>query len=232
MALKPARVLAAFLFFTSSGTAFSQELEYKFITARGSGRDIACDRNNIQMISAGTNMSLVYNDMRLEMPGDGSNRHLAEAGICNVALNVTIPKGYYFTQSSMQVLGGVEKSKGGIVTMTSAMYLTRDPYSTTAALPGAGVYGLTLLAHKIFYPRDIVSEPLLDLSDTKAYTKAQQKAMCNWTKSNKASVGMLVQLYLTGTRLNQHQTTIVSVDGVDANFNLGMQMGKCSLAGM
>ena len=228
MAHNSFRTLVAALAFISSGTAFSQELTFQMVSARGAGRNVSCDKNSVQMISAGTNLSLIYDDMKIEMPGDGENRHLVETGTCTVALTMTIPKNYFLTQSSMQLFGGVEKSKGGLATITSAMYMTRDAWSTTPALPGAGVFGLTLLSSKVFLPRQTVSEPLLELSDSKNYSALQQKTMCGWTKSKPASVGLLIQLHMTGTRANRSQTTVLSADGTDANFSVGMKTGKCS----
>lgn len=228
MAHKAFRTVAAILTFISSGTAFSQELSFQLVSAGGSGPHVSCSKDSIQMINAGTNLSLLYDTMKIDMPANGANHNLNEKATCTVALTMTIPKNYYLTQSSMVLTGGLEKSKGGDASITSAMYLTRDAWSTEPALPGAGVFGLILKASQDFAKRLPISEPLLELSDSKQYSAHQQKVMCGWTKSKDATIGVLLQIHMTGSRGNQSQTTILSADGTDANFNLGMKTGKCS----
>lgn len=228
MAHKVFRTFAAVMTFITSGTAFSQELTFQLVSAQGSGKNVVCDKNHVQMIYAGTNLALLYDDMKIDMPANGSNNNLNEKGTCTVALTMTIPKSYYLTQSTMLLVGGVEKSKGGDGSITSAMYLTRDAWSTEPALPGAGVFGLILKASQNFVQRLPSSDPLIELSDTKQFSAHQQKVMCGWTKSKDVTIGVLLQLHMTGSRANRSQTMILSADGVDSNFNLGMKTEKCS----
>lgn len=227
MAHTSIRFITATAILLNATTAFSQELNFQMLSAKGVGDGVSCNPNNVQMVSAGTNMSLTYSEMNADLPGDGPNTHLSESGTCTVALALTIPKGIYLQQASSQVFGGVEKSQGGTAAITSTMYLTHEPYSTRPALRSFGDYGQILFSQKIFSPWDVVSEPLLTLSDSKDFSDKEQKKMCRWTKSKSVTIGMLVQLMVTGTRKTVHDTTIVNVDGTDANFNIGMSTGRC-----
>lgn len=214
-------------FLLTAPPAFAQELGFQIVSAHSTGSGLSCDTNSVHMVNAGTNMSLVFDNMNVNLPAGGDNNKLSQSGVCTVALNLTIPKDTYLVQASSQIFGGVEKSVGGSGFIQSAMYMVRKATGNASLFPGLGAHGLMLYSEAVFPASDAISEPLIELSDSQDFTRAQQKAMCRWTKSNSDTVGMIIQLSVNGARKNKNQTTIINVDGADTNFNVGMPIDKC-----
>lgn len=217
---------AGFLF--TATAAFSEDLNFQMVSARSTGNGLSCDLNSVQMISAGNNMSLIFDHMNVNLPAGGMNKKLASSGVCTVAIDLTIPEDTYLMQASSQIFGGVEKSAGGSGSIMAAMYMVKKSSGTAPLFASLGAHGLMLYTQAIFPTAGSISEPLIQLNDAKSFTLAQQKAMCRRTKKGSEKVGMLVQLSVDGARKNTNQTTIINIDGADTNLEVGIPTGKCA----
>jgi hypothetical protein len=220
----------AFIGFMASAPAFADDLEFSLVSAISTGiNGPSCSADSVHLINAGTDVSLIFDSMNVTLPAGGPDRSLIATGNCRVTVKMNIPKGTYLTQATSTITGGVEKNKGAISSLYSSMFLMRTANATTPLLTAVGPYGLTLFAKKDYGAREIVSEALVSLTDTRTYGARDQKTMCNWTKSNAVSIAMLLQIGVTGVRSNPNtQTAIISIDSSDTNFRVGMSTGKCS----
>ncbi|MCX6119096.1 MAG: hypothetical protein NT027_16285 [Proteobacteria bacterium] len=211
----------------SASAAFAQELDWKIVKTRSVGKGVSCDPNSMQIIQAGGDMTLIFNEMRVDLPAGVSPKQKSEWGSCNVGLNLTIPKNYYITSASSSVVGGVEKDKGTHGYIDARTYLVRRLPTILDPVNGGGPFGKILHAQRIFRHNEIINEPLLVISDNKDFKAKHVKQMCDWTKNNDASIGMLVNLSVAGQRMNSSKTIIVSADNIDSHFDLGLKLDKC-----
>lgn len=211
-----------------AGIAFAQELNWKIVKTRSVGRGVSCDPNSIQLIQAGGDVSLLFNEMRVDLPAGDKTKVKNEWGFCNVGMNLTIPKDYYITSASTQIIGGIEKDKGthGYIDVTT--HLLRRLPTILDPVNGGGPFGKILHAQRHFPINKEISEPLFVLEDSRKFNARDAKNMCDWTKTSSASIGMMINVRVAGHRPKVDRSMILSADNVDSHFDLGVRIGKCS----
>jgi len=75
--------------------------------------------------------------------------------------------------------------------------------------------------------QNAVSEPLIQMTDSKEFPMSQKRQFCRLTKAGSNDVRMIVQVGVGAIRADESKTAIVSIDSGDSSYALGMKMGKC-----
>ncbi|MCX6125499.1 MAG: hypothetical protein NTV34_12245 [Proteobacteria bacterium] len=211
----------------ASATSKGQELSWSVMSAKSSGYGVSCNKSSVQLVAAGSNMSLLFDDMNADLPGGAKQGIRFEGGICTVELKMTIPKNYYVTSGSSTILGGAEKSQGTTGYVQSATYLWGKAPGSGNGSPGAGLYARLFNAERIFKFKDIISEPFFQIESTRTLSTGERRIMCNATSKGSFDARMIVHVSVGATRQKDQQSAIIAIDTSDSNFLLGLKTDRC-----
>ena len=210
----------------ASTASYGQELSWSVISAKSTGYGVSCNKSSVQLVAAGSNMSLLFDNMNADLPGGSKQGVRFEGGVCAVELKMTIPKNYYVTSGSSTILGGAEKSQGTTGYVQSFTYLWGKSPGGNGS-PGAGLYARIFNAERFFKFKDIVSEPFFQIESTRTLSTGERRIMCNATSKGSFDARMVVYVSVGATRQKDQQSAIIAIDSSDSNFLLGVKTDRC-----
>jgi hypothetical protein len=207
--------------------SLGQELNWKISKVTSQGNGVSCNEQSVQIANAGTDMTLLFDNMRAEMFGNSEPNTKVKWGKCNVGLEMTIPKNYFLLSANTSLLGGVLKDTMTQGYIDASTFLVRKLPTMIDNVTGPGPFGKILQTQKIWRMNESVNEPLIALYDQKNFNGTQVRNMCEWTKSAPATIGMIVQLTVNAQRNNTSKTVVIAADNIDSHFDMGLKLSKC-----
>jgi hypothetical protein len=214
---------------TLGQVAVANELEWRLVSAasRGIG-GISCDKNSVELTSAGTDVSLIMKNMNISMPAGEFPRLKYQWGTCFVHLSVKIPQGFTIKSNQTSLMGGILKDKGptGYLDVVTT-FNQRRPLGMSPFVLGASPIGPVTNIYRALKYKDEIDEPLFDLTRTVSFSNSQKISLCRLTAKQPAEIGYFVQLSLAASRSNSQQNAIVNIDNLDGHFTMQTSVEAC-----
>jgi hypothetical protein len=192
----------------ASAPSVKWDLGKQFIIA-GTG----CQKN-VDAFAAtnGNDLSIVFTNLGVNLPGDGSTNQLADRKSCTIRIPASIAKGLYIGKLTQQFTYGVTKtagSNGSVATRSTFFGYNVSPYSWSV-------------------PQGVeMDEPLMTQS-------REDKFLVNspwyngWCSPNRSLNGLYqANIAVSGQRNNWLEDLILFVDGLDLKYEVVASVYTC-----
>jgi hypothetical protein len=206
--------LAMGMISTFAGTASAQvpsvtwELNKPYVIA-GTG----C-QNNVDAFAAanGDDLSIVFTNLGINLPGDGFSSQLADMKSCLVRIPASIAKGLYIGQLTQTFTYGVTKSAN-----THAAVATHSTF-----------FGFPVSPLPFALPQGLAEDnPLLTQTRTDNFL-VNTPWWAGWCNPNRSLEGLYqASIAVAGQRADLHENLIVFVDGLDLKYEVLASLFTC-----
>jgi hypothetical protein len=208
--------IAAFYLCNSSDLTFAQDIDFEITDVRGSGNAVDCDENGVFTLASGGDHSLVLSDFGVEVD-NSVKRALHRTTKCTIKGVYTIPKGYFLKTLSSNLSYGVVKTTGSAPLIVAKLSFSRP----------AIFHSLYMVER--FRRNEVLNEPLLMLSATRATSKQDRRQQCQLTKNGDYRLSSKLELYMsTGVVTGKKSSVIINIDGFDTSFDLTSSIYPCA----
>jgi hypothetical protein len=221
------RHVVVFCAFLMAEMVSAAEPNWRFVSARSHGSGVSCNNQSVQLVEAGSDVSLLFDNLRADLVGGDGKKINAQFGTCITELAVTIPKGHYIVSSSTTLVGGVEKSARAFGYIQFWTYIWGKARDSVEHHSGPGLFSLLNLGSRIFNRSQIISEPLVQIPHSKSLPKHEQRILCNATKTSSFDAKIVMYINVGGFRDKNSETAIVAVDSLDSSVLLGVKTERC-----
>ncbi|MFO0679493.1 MAG: hypothetical protein U0169_23405 [Polyangiaceae bacterium] len=160
----------------------------------------------------GSDLAIVFTNLGVNLPGDGSSRQLADRKSCTVRVPAEIAKGLYIGKLTQQFTYGVTKTAGA-----SGAVATRSTFFNFNVSPASWSV-----------PQGVnLDEPLLTQTreDNFLVNSPWYQGWCNPNRSIKGLYQ--ANIAVSGQRNNRYEDLILFVDGLDLKYEILASVYTC-----
>jgi len=193
----------------ASGAAVKWDITGRTYVLAGTG----CQRD-VDAFAAtnGNDLSIVFTNLGVNLPGDGSSRQLADRKTCSLRIPAEIARGYYIGRLTQQFTYGVTKTRGA-----SASVATRSTF-----------FGFNVSPYAWNVPNGVaMDEPLLTQRREDDFL-VRSTWYSGWCSATRPPQGLYqANIAVSGTRNNAREDLIVFVDGLDLKYEVLASIFSC-----
>ena len=193
----------------ASGTAQAQSNELvwrpELAVANGNGCFLRNGQGDTVVIAFGENVSVLFNEMAVDLPAGDPNPRLADLKNCSVRIPVTIPQGYYIYELTQTLTYGVNKTHG-----SSGKITTLD------SILDSSVGGFS-----VSIPRGASQEPAFPRTGPPRQVRVEACGASSRSGFYRTDVAT------SGQRDSSSETFILRAEGVDLHYDIKCRTRAC-----
>lgn len=160
----------------------------------------------------GNDLSVVFTNLGVNLPGDGSTRQLADRKTCSLRIPAEIQRGYYIGRLTQQFTYGVTKtaaSSASVATRSTFFGFNVSPYAWNVP------YGVAM------------DEPLLSQRREDDFL-VRSSWYSGWCSATRPLQGLYqANIAVSGTRRSSREDLIVFIDGLDLKYEVLASLFTC-----
>ena len=160
----------------------------------------------------GNDLSIVFTNLGVNLPGDGVSRQLADRKTCALRIPATIQRGYYIGRLTQQFTYGVTKTAN-----SNAAVATRSTF-----------FGFDVSPYAWSVPNGVaIDEPLLTQRREDDFL-VRSTWWAGWCNATREPRGLYqANIAVSGQRASRREDLIVFVDGLDLKYEVLASLFTC-----